>query len=228
MTAADIADLERRGLEAFSGLVKRPIGEWFVVVGPSTARRANSIYPIGDPGRALDSALGAAGEFLRSHGKPVLAKVAALPGERHDLEPLLLSRGFCPEAPTEVHTMALSRLDHRMAGKASIEEALPGPAGSTARATASSPGGFVRGRAVVMDDWVGIFDLETEPGVQRSGLGRTVLGSLLAWGAGQGVDRAFLQVEATNVPARGLYESAGFELAYAYAYWREPSRAIVA
>lgn len=227
MTAADIADFERRGLEAFSGLVKRPIGEWFVVVGPSSARRANSIYPIGDPGRALDSALGVASEFLRSHGKPVLVKVAAAPGETHDLEPLLLSDAFCPESSTEVHTMPLSRLDLRLSGKAFIEEALPVSGGSTARATASIQGGFARGRAVVMDDWIGIFDLETEPGVQRSGLGRTVLGSLLAWGAGQGVERAFLQVEAINVPARALYESAGFELAYTYAYWREPSRSIV-
>lgn len=224
MTTADVADLEHWGLQAFSGLIKKPIGEWFVVVGSSSARRANSVYPIGNPGRALDSALDVASEFLRSYGKPVLVKVAAVPGESHDLEPLLVSSAFCPEAPTEVRTMPLSRRDLRVSGKAFIEEALPVPGGPTARATASIPGGFARGRAVVMDEWIGIFDLETESDVQRKGLGRTVLGSLLAWGAGLGVERAFLQVEATNVPARALYESAGFELAYTYAYWREPPR----
>lgn len=77
----------------------------------------------------------------------------------------------------------------------------------------------------MMGNWIGIFDLETESGVQRRGLGRTVLGSLLTWGANQGAERAFLQVEAANAAATALYESVGFELAYSYAYWREPSRA---
>ncbi len=224
MTAVDIADLEIRGLQAFSGLIRKPIGEWFVVVGPSSARRANSVYPIGNPGLAMDSALAVASEFLRSSGKPVLVKVAAAPGESHDLEPLLVSSAFCPESPTEVRTMELLRRDPRPLDKAFIEEALPGPGGPAARAIASIPGGFGQGRAVVMDDWIGIFDLETESGVQRKGLGRTVLDSLLAWGAGLGAERAFLQVEAANAPARALYESAGFELAYTYAYWREPAR----
>jgi GNAT superfamily N-acetyltransferase len=224
VTAADIADLECRGLQAFSGLITKPIGEWFAVVGPSSARRANSIYPIGDPGRALDSALEVASDFLRSHGKPVLVKVAAAPGKSHDIEPLLVSSAFRPEAPTEVHIMPLLRRDPPLTDKVFVEEVLPGAGGPAARAIASHPGGFGRGRAVVMDEWIGIFDLETESGVQRKGLGRTVLGSLLAWGAGLGAERAFLQVEAANVPARALYESAGFELAYTYAYWREPAR----
>ncbi len=224
MTAADIADLERRGLQAFSGLIKKPIGEWFVVVGPSSARRANSIYPIGDPGRTLDSALEVASEFLRSHGKSVMVKVAAVPGESHDLEPLLVSSAFLAEAPTEVRIMPLSRRDPQRQDKVFIEEALPGADGPAARAIASLPGGFGRGRAVVMDEWLGIFDLQTESGAQRKGLGRTILGSLLAWGAGLGAERAFLQVEVANIPARALYESVGFELAYTYAYWREPRR----
>lgn len=224
MTAADIADLERRGLQAFSGLITKPIGEWFVVVGPSSARRANSVYPIGNPGRTLDSALEVASEFLRSHGKPVLMKVAAMSGEAHEIEPLLVARSFRPEAPTEVRTMSL-RQDPHLSGEAFIEEAFPGAGGPAARAIASVPGGFGRGRAVVMGNWIGIFDLETESGVQRRGLGRTVLGSLLTWGANQGAERAFLQVEAANAAATALYESVGFELAYSYAYWREPSRA---
>ena len=106
MTVAGIADLERRGLHAFAGLITEPIGEWFVVAGPYSARRANSVYPIGDPGRSLDAAVDLASEFLRSHGKPVLVKAAALPGDRHEIEPLLVARSFRPEAPTDVHTRA--------------------------------------------------------------------------------------------------------------------------
>ena len=223
MTVAGIADLERRGLHAFAGLITEPIGEWFVVAGPYSARRANSVYPIGDPGRSRDAAVDLASEFLRCHGKPVLVKAAALPGARHEIEPLLVARSFRPEAPTDVHTRALScRLTDRSAS-AVVEETLPESGGPAARAIASADGGFGRGRAVVIDGWVGIFDLATEPAVQRKGLGRTVLDSLLVWGADQGAKRAFLQVEAANAAAAALYTSAGFELAYRYTYWREPA-----
>lgn len=228
MTPSGIADLERRGLEAFSGLLKASIGDWFVVVGPSSARRANSIYPIGDPGRMPDSALEVGSEFLRSHGKQVLVKAAAVPGESHNLEPLLVSQGFCPESPTEVRTKRLSQIEPDPSGRVFIEEALPGTGGLVGQATSSIPGGVARGRAVVMDDWVGIFDVVTEWSVQRKGLARSVVSSLLAWGVDQGAKQAFLQVQAANGPARALYESVGFELAYTYVYWREPARRSVA
>ncbi len=80
--------------------------------------------------------------------------------------------------------------------------------------------GSAQGRAVVIDDWVGIFDMLTEPSARGRGLGRSVLASLLAWGAVQGAERAFLQVEVGNEPAMALYSAGGFELAYRYSYRR--------
>ncbi|MDH3194605.1 MAG: GNAT family N-acetyltransferase [Acidimicrobiia bacterium] len=164
MTAAGVADLER-------------FGEWFVVAGPHPARRANSVDPLGDPGRSRDPALDLAGGFFRSHGKSVLVKVAAVPGEGQEVEPLVVSRSFRHRDPSAV-----------------IEETMPASGGPPARAIASAPGGFWRGRAVGIDDWIGIFDLATEPAVQRRGLGRTVLDALLAWGADQGARLAGVSI----------------------------------
>jgi N-acetylglutamate synthase len=36
----------------------------------------------------------------------------------------------------------------------------------------------------------------------------------------RGVERVFLQVDASNAPALSLYQRLGFETAWGYAYWR--------
>jgi len=46
---------------------------------------------------------------------------------------------------------------------------------------------------------------------QHAGIGTRLLDSLLADGAARGVDRVWLTVRRDNVPARRLYESAGFD-----------------
>ncbi len=47
---------------------------------------------------------------------------------------------------------------------------------------------------------------------------KPVVGSLLAWGAGQGARAAYLQVMEENLPARALYVRHGFAAAYRYWY----------
>jgi ribosomal protein S18 acetylase RimI-like enzyme len=42
----------------------------------------------------------------------------------------------------------------------------------------------------------------------------------LAWQ--RGITRAFLQVEADNAPALGLYRRFGFTTAWTYHYWKAP------
>ena len=49
-----------------------------------------------------------------------------------------------------------------------------------------------------------------------------MLAGLAAEALARGVDRAFLQVEEKNTPARALYRRAGFEQAWRYFYWSKP------
>jgi ribosomal protein S18 acetylase RimI-like enzyme len=52
-----------------------------------------------------------------------------------------------------------------------------------------------------------------------SGHGRALVRGLMDWAASQQCHTAYLQVEASNAPAIGLYESLGFRPAYAYGTW---------
>jgi N-acetylglutamate synthase len=63
----------------------------------------------------------------------------------------------------------------------------------------------------------------TDPGRRRQGLAWRVVASVAAWGRKQGARGVCLQVEATNAPARALYDRLGLttEL-YRYHYRREP------
>jgi GNAT superfamily N-acetyltransferase len=75
------------------------------------------------------------------------------------------------------------------------------------------------GRAVMIDGLLGIFQIATTPSMRRQGLGRRIVTSLMAWGRKQGGMRAYLQVVATNVPARTLYQGIGFKPLYPYTYY---------
>ena len=71
------------------------------------------------------------------------------------------------------------------------------------------------GIAVDHDDLVGLFCLAVDPARRRSGLGTTMVRSLLA---GAVASTAYLQVEEDNTPAVTLYERLGFAEAYRYCH----------
>ncbi len=75
------------------------------------------------------------------------------------------------------------------------------------------------GRAVMIDGLLGVFQIATAPSMRRQGLGRKIVTSLMAWGRQQGAMRAYLQVVATNRPARTLYQGIGFKPLYPYTYY---------
>lgn len=76
------------------------------------------------------------------------------------------------------------------------------------------------GRGAVTDApdgtrWLGITALRTAPDHRRRGWGDTMLDTLVAWGAGQGAARVYLQVESGNRLAGTWYRSRGFGLHHA-------------
>lgn len=90
-------------------------------------------------------------------------------------------------------------------------EAAVETAGMQAVATVVRDGTVVaRGRGVLAGEWLGLHELYVDPAARRAGLGRAVVAALVEWGAEQGARTAWLHVEDDNVPARTLYEAAGF------------------
>ncbi len=84
-------------------------------------------------------------------------------------------------------------------------------------ATLVGEGGAVAwGLAVAERGFVGLYDIVVAPNVRGQGLGRRLVGALLAWGAEAGAARAYLQVREGNAAAVRLYGSLGFRPAYRY------------
>ena len=80
-----------------------------------------------------------------------------------------------------------------------------------------------KGRAALSertDVWVGVTDLWVEPARRGRGLGRGVMGALLAWAAERGATTAFLQATEDNHHALSLYEGLGFVSHHTYRYLR--------
>jgi GNAT superfamily N-acetyltransferase len=114
-----------------------------------------------------------------------------------------------PPAATQLHALLLNaiRTEHRFAA---VRAADP------ARTYAAC------GLGVAENALLGIFDVATRDTLRRCGYGRTLVESLLRWGAGAGARHAYLQVLEDNAPARRLYERLGFEPLYAYWYRLAP------
>lgn len=75
-------------------------------------------------------------------------------------------------------------------------------------------------------DLAGLFEVATREGKRGQGHGRRTLLSALKWAHGNGASQAWLQVEADNESAIGLYRSMGFNEVYRYHYRRPPGEKI--
>jgi N-acetylglutamate synthase len=64
----------------------------------------------------------------------------------------------------------------------------------------------------------GITAVEVDPAYRRRGLGAAITRAVCAEAARRGADLIFLQTEATNAPARALYEALGFHSSHTYHY----------
>jgi GNAT superfamily N-acetyltransferase len=77
------------------------------------------------------------------------------------------------------------------------------------------------GMGVLEGELLGYFSIYTHHDARRKGYARQVMATLTHWGRRQGATRGYLQVESFNQPARTLYAKLGFELAYAYQYFKK-------
>lgn len=102
-----------------------------------------------------------------------------------------------------------------------IMEAIAGPSGYATFAVEERI--VAIGMAAVADGVVAVYNMSTEPGHRRTGLGRAVLASLLQWGREQGAEEAMLQVRPDNPAAQAMYRGAGFVTTYSYTYRRQGS-----
>jgi ribosomal protein S18 acetylase RimI-like enzyme len=246
-SSADIEAIERATLAAVAPEEVLEIGGWLVGLDPGSIRRAASAVPLSHQVSADPGILDQIEAAYVSRGLKPAFRLADAPG----LEPVsaeLTRRGYGFEQPTLVKIASVSsvqavtdrppaeiaeRPDEAWAAVFLGEGFDPVDGAYRVKALSRSPGarfGMVRdgGRTIAVGcgaydhGWASFHGMRTDLAWRGEGLAGRVLAGLAGEAQARGIQRAFLQVEEKNAPARSLYRRAGFELAWRYFYWSRP------
>lgn len=217
---------------------------WVLRASGTDTRRANSATALAASHNTNDANIAAIEHWYGCHGQAACFRLsAALSPQGFDAA--LAQRGYRIDAPTDVMLAPLTSaptLPRPPTGMQVAERnaaeglddiyALRGTAGQRVTlekirhalwkgpekiiSVRSVDGLLASGMARVDGDMVGVFNVRTAEGARRQGLATLLLAHLLAWGRACGAQRAFLQVEQSNVAAHRLYRRAGFSVALHY------------
>jgi ribosomal protein S18 acetylase RimI-like enzyme len=225
-------------------------GAWAVrLTGGHPAKRLNSINPL-DPGddANLRERIARAGRRFAAYGRPLTFRMSPLSarrigehldgeGWRRFSESLVmrarlddaLVRPALDQIPLKDMgrfinaAIAIGNLDPALRpGLSEVISSIQPEAGLFALEEKGQP---VSTAICVHDgDLAGLFEVATEETMRGKGYGRRTLMSALKWARARGARAAWLQVDADNETAIGLYRSMGFEELYRYHY-RVPAEA---
>ncbi len=242
--------LEERSFNAWPALETLFYDGWILRFANGYTRRPNSINPLYSSTLPLDEKIAYCEQVYMAYGQDAVFRLtdAAQPA---DLDAALERAGYVASEPVSVQVAEMSPLDpslavepdtiqttltpewidhfcalnpavarHRGTMTAMLSAILP----KAAFATIRQEGEVVAvGLGVLERGYLGLFDILVAQPARGQGIGRRLVGSLLAWGAANGATRSYLQVVSTNVPALRLYQSYGFREHYRY-WYREKAR----
>ncbi|MGY1653815.1 GNAT family N-acetyltransferase [Geodermatophilus sp. SYSU D01119] len=238
-----VTDLERLAARGWPAPEEEPLGGWLLRAGGGFTGRANTALVTGDPGLPLPEATDAVVRWYRARG---LRPGVALPGvqargagaalaaagwERTE-DVLVLTAPLAARAGDDVELapspgddwLALYRPDADPAAARAVLAGGDRPVFAAVRPEPGAPPVAVA-RGVVTGDWLGVSALTVAEGHRRRGLAGTVMTALTRWGAGRGAHWVYLQVSASNAPARELYRRAGYVEHHRYHYRWAPGAA---
>lgn len=222
---------------------------WLVRWSGGRHRRTRCINTVGPSHQSLTARLAFCADWYRRHGLPLLVRVTTL--DQTGLDASLVQRGFEASGHSCAMAMDLSALAAPAAealrftqvpvaqfaqtvGRlraldavlvAEQTQQLQGLGldllpvlGHTADGHCAAAGLAVRDGHLT-----GLYDIVTDPALRGQGLGRALVGHLLAQSRAQGAQTAYLLVETSNAAARALYRRYGFEDRYEYWYRTAPT-----
>jgi GNAT superfamily N-acetyltransferase len=241
----DVAGLELLAARGWRGTEQDSLGDWLLRAGGGFTGRANSALVVGDPGLPLPEAADAVARWYADRG---LRPCAQLPGRQsraadtafaaagweRDEDVLVLTGPLTPTAADGVPVgLSPEPDDAWLAGYRHRGRPLP----PTARAVLTNAEDVVFAsvrldpppaplaavaRGVVTDDWLGVAAVTVEERYRRQGLATAVMAGLQRWAARRGARWVYLQVAASNAPARALYRRAGLIEHHRYHYRYAP------
>jgi ribosomal protein S18 acetylase RimI-like enzyme len=243
---APVAEVERAASLAWPARETVSYDGWLLRYGDGFSRRINSVAAAGASTIPLDEKLGHCRRWYRKRTLPLLFRITPATAGGLDID--LDERGFRAEGHTIVMTRSsfpsgvppaevrigeslsdtwiaaeldLAGVDRDQAGAwLSVLERIPEPAGFALLTSADGP--VAAGIGVVVDDWLGVFEVVVDPAQRRRGHARALMGALHSWASLRGAERAFLQVVVENRAAIALYDGLGYQEAYRYRYRRSP------
>lgn len=237
---------EAAGFRAWPAASVHYDGTWVVRLNAGhPAKRLNSVNPL-DPGdlTGLVERIGRAARRFEAYGRPLTFRMSPLSGERlaahfdqqgwSRFDESLVMDATLGEATTagaidQIPVRDVARfVTASIAVHGSPPSLRPGLS-EIIGAIKPEAGLFVTeadGRPVTTlicvhdGDLAGLFEVATAPEARGHGHARRTLLSALRWARLKGARRAWLQVEAANAPAIGLYRDLGFAEVYRYHYRR--------
>jgi GNAT superfamily N-acetyltransferase len=228
---AEIAALEEAAALGWPALETERLGDWLLRAAQGWTRRANSALVLGDP--RVPDALDRVREWYEARGLPpwLAVPLPAMAAVDH----AAARAGWV--SPLEVEVLAAPLRAGPPVPGLLLEDTPSQEWAAVYAARTVPPVGFrilaapktvtfasivqdgitvAIGRGVVTNGWLGIAAMEVRPEYRRQGLARRVLHGLLAWGAGHGATRCYIQAEASNTAALRLYRGHGFEPHHLY------------
>ncbi len=238
----DIIALEDVSARAWPALHTARLGGWRLNASTGHTGRANTCWALEAPDRPVEDAIAAAEAWYAGHGLPPKFKTVDGATAPDDLPARLIAHGYAPNTETCVMVgpiggtnggvTLMSEPDEGFL--AVMFEALYRDAADAQERVETlrripQPMFFARvnvegrpaaiGACAVDSGWGGISVMRTSPDHRRLGLATRIVSALLGAARDAGATRSYLQVEAANVTAIGLYEKLGFREAYRYRYW---------
>jgi ribosomal protein S18 acetylase RimI-like enzyme len=245
----DLRRVEEVGLNALQTQRQLFYDGWLLRVSPGKARRARSVNAYFGSSLPIAQKIDYCERLYEQRDLPVLFRITPFL-QPPDLETALAARGYDAFDTTLVQLMRLERPPETPDASDFVVTA-PAPdafadavallQGSSAqqrnayferlkesplttRALLAHVDGRPVGVGTVMleDGLAGVFSMATAPDMRARGVASALLASLLTWAWEHGAAHAYLQVDASNHRALGVYRKFGFTTAYTYHYCGRP------
>ncbi|WP_168708509.1 GNAT family N-acetyltransferase [Hydrogenophaga sp. PAMC20947] len=239
-----VAEIERATLQVVVPDELIGLPGWLVPVFAGTVGRARSAVPLQHAPPEL-AVIDQVADHYRTRGFQPSFRLPDLP-VFGPMQAALRARGFAPRQPTLTLTGSVNTLLALHPGPpADIDSAAdaawtgmflgPGldPEDGASRLLALARGletqffslreggqTLACGAAGLALGWLSVHGMRTALAHRGQGLAQRVLLAMAGEAHRRGIDRVFLQVDASNAPALALYRRAGFNLAWPYAYWQ--------
>lgn len=239
--------LEAVGFRAWPAASVHYDGSWLVrLTAGHTSKRLNSVNPL-DPSdyRDIGIRLEKAGKRFSDYGRELTVRqtplappqlIAHMDGEgwlSFDESIVMMADIAAVEVSDAVDHLPIRDVGRFVDARILIgEEEAHNKAGLTEVINAIKPelglflfeeadqGPVAVAMAVHDNDLAGMLQLGVHPSARRRGYGMAIVNSALKWARLRGARKAWLQVEADNTEALGLYRKAGFKDIYRYVYRR--------